>query len=84
MLAAKTVSFSMRSPNTVKETSSAARVASKRDRIGEKGGNELSDRRARSFKFGPAGVSKTALNFVWLDGTTIALSSGTRSILGQD
>ena len=85
MLAATTVSFSIKSPNAENETSSAARVASRRVKIGEKGGRALSDRSAFCFRSGDAGgVSRATPGLVWLDGTTMELSSDGGRTLGKD
>src|SRR5258708_1109188 len=52
MFPARTVSFSIRSATLAKDTSSFARLAIKRFRIGEKGGSFPNATRALSFTFG--------------------------------
>ncbi len=72
-LAATTVSFSIRSPSTTKETSSSASVERSRVRIGENGGNDPSDWSVFCFR-------TCSGDAVWLSVTTPGLSTRTAGV----
>src|SRR5579862_4024670 len=80
MFAATTVSFSIKSPSPAKETSSAAKAARRRVRIGENGGREPKDRSAFAFRSGLTTSSRAKSGFA-VDGTTVELSPANGRIL---